>query len=91
VDIYWLYYPYSMQAVLFDAFGADLYIGELPIPTPRPHGVTIKVMATGLCRSDWHGWQGHDSDIKELPHVPGHEFESWRPSHSAIRMWLRRM
>ena len=30
-------------------------------------------MATGLCRSDWHGWMGHDDDIK-LPHVPGHEF-----------------
>jgi alcohol dehydrogenase len=31
------------------------------------------VHATGLCRSDWHGWQGHDPDIR-LPHVPGHEF-----------------
>jgi D-arabinose 1-dehydrogenase-like Zn-dependent alcohol dehydrogenase len=30
------------------------------------------VAATGLCRSDWHGWQGHDRDIR-LPHVPGHE------------------
>jgi len=30
------------------------------------------VMATGVCRSDWHGWQGHDPDIR-LPHVPGHE------------------
>lgn len=28
--------------------------------------------ATGLCRSDWHGWIGHDPDIT-LPHVPGHE------------------
>ena len=32
----------------------------------------IAVEATGLCRSDWHGWQGHDPGI-ELPHVPGHE------------------
>jgi alcohol dehydrogenase len=30
------------------------------------------VEATGLCRSDWHGWMGHDPDIV-LPHVPGHE------------------
>ena len=29
-------------------------------------------MATGVCRSDWHGWMGHDPDIV-LPHVPGHE------------------
>ncbi len=30
--------------------------------------------ATGLCRSDWHGWKGHDPDIAVLPHTPGHEF-----------------
>ena len=35
-------------------------------------GVVLKVEATGLCRSDWHGWMGHDPDIV-LPHVPGHE------------------
>nr|BFE83119.1 hypothetical protein GCM10020093_057200 [Planobispora longispora] len=46
--------------------------------------------ATGLCRSDWHGWQGHDADITRLPHVPGHELagvleavgpevRGWRP------------
>ena len=29
--------------------------------------------AIGMCRSDWHGWMGHDMDI-ELPNVPGHEF-----------------
>ena len=34
--------------------------------------MVIKVEATGLCRSDWHGWMGHDPDIT-LPHVPGHE------------------
>ena len=35
----------------------------------------IKVMATGVCRSDWHGWKGHDNDIIQhgLPFVPGHE------------------
>lgn len=40
---------------------------------PSPDGVVIEVKATGLCRSDWHGWMGHDPDIV-LPHVPGHEF-----------------
>jgi D-arabinose 1-dehydrogenase-like Zn-dependent alcohol dehydrogenase len=33
----------------------------------------IRVEAAGLCRSDWHGWQGHDPDIPSLPHTPGHE------------------
>ena len=31
----------------------------------------VKVLATGMCRSDWHAWAGHD-DIA-MPHVPGHE------------------
>jgi alcohol dehydrogenase len=39
---------------------------------PEAHAVVVKVMATGVCRSDWHGWVGHDADIR-LPHVPGHE------------------
>jgi alcohol dehydrogenase len=44
----------------------------VPDPTPGAGGVVVKVEATGLCRSDWHGWMGHDPDIV-LPHVPGHE------------------
>jgi alcohol dehydrogenase len=44
----------------------------VPDSTPEAHGVVVKVQATGVCRSDWHGWVGHDTDIV-LPHVPGHE------------------
>jgi alcohol dehydrogenase len=32
----------------------------------------VAVEATGVCRSDWHAWQGHDPDVT-LPHVPAHE------------------
>jgi alcohol dehydrogenase len=63
-----------MRAVAFDAFGEHLYIMQVDLPVDSPHGVVIKVAASGLCRCDWHGWQGHDSDITELPHIPGHEF-----------------
>ncbi len=63
-----------MRAIAFDEFGSDLYLTTVDTPTPLPHGVVIEVRATGLCRSDWHGWQGHDSDIQTLPHIPGHEF-----------------
>lgn len=62
----------KMKAVVFEAYGAMPEIKNVPDPTPENHGVVIKVMATGVCRSDWHGWIGHDPDI-ELPHVPGHE------------------
>ncbi|MGY4278179.1 zinc-dependent alcohol dehydrogenase family protein [Streptomyces sp. M18.1] len=61
-----------MRAVVFERFGEPAEVREVTDPRPAPHGVVVRVEATGLCRSDWHGWQGHDPDIA-LPHVPGHE------------------
>jgi alcohol dehydrogenase len=61
-----------MKAVLYEAFLQPPRVVDVPDPTPEPHGVVVKVLATGVCRSDWHGWVGHDPDIR-LPHVPGHE------------------
>ncbi|HEX8954803.1 MAG TPA: zinc-dependent alcohol dehydrogenase family protein [Burkholderiaceae bacterium] len=61
-----------MKAVMFEAFNEPPKMVTLPDPPPEPHGVVVRVGATGVCRSDWHGWVGHDTDI-ELPHVPGHE------------------
>jgi D-arabinose 1-dehydrogenase-like Zn-dependent alcohol dehydrogenase len=61
-----------MRAVVFEKFGEMPSVRTVPDPKPAPEGVVIKVEATGLCRSDWHGWMGHDPDIR-LPHVPGHE------------------
>jgi len=62
-----------MRSIHFSKFQGPLSIVDIPTPTPSENGVVIRVEATGLCRSDWHGWMGHDSDI-QLPHVPGHEF-----------------
>ena len=62
-----------MKALIYRDFQGPLTVEEVPVPICSSKGVIIKVMATGLCRSDWHGWIGHDPDIK-LPHVPGHEF-----------------
>ncbi len=61
-----------MRAIVYESFKGPLTIQKVSDPTPLENGVVIKVKATGLCRSDWHGWMGHDQDIK-LPHVPGHE------------------
>ena len=62
-----------MRAVLYHGFGQPLRVESVPDPEPPPHGAVIRVEATGLCRSDWHGWMGHDPDIRAFPHVPGHE------------------
>ena len=61
-----------MKAMFYDAFGQAPIIADVPDPTPTEDGVVIEVGASGVCRSDWHGWMGHDPDIR-LPHVPGHE------------------
>ncbi|SDQ98362.1 zinc-dependent alcohol dehydrogenase family protein [Flagellimonas zhangzhouensis] len=61
-----------MRAIVYEKFQGPITLQIVDDPTPKDHGVVVKVTATGLCRSDWHGWMGHDSDI-ELPHVPGHE------------------
>lgn len=61
-----------MRAVVYDSFRSEPSVREVPDPQPPEGGVVVRVEATGLCRSDWHGWMGHDPDIV-LPHVPGHE------------------
>mmetsp|Transcript_10941 Transcript_10941/g.21738 ORF Transcript_10941/g.21738 Transcript_10941/m.21738 type:complete len:187 (-) Transcript_10941:557-1117(-) len=64
-----------MKAAVYRSFSGPIKIEDVPHPTAPASGVVIKVMATGVCRSDWHGWKGHDSDIIDhgLPFVPGHE------------------
>ncbi|MCW2606757.1 MAG: Alcohol dehydrogenase GroES domain protein, partial [Frankiales bacterium] len=61
-----------MRALVFEEFGGPLEVREVDAPRPSPGGVVVRVEATGVCRSDWHAWQGHDPDVV-LPHVPGHE------------------
>lgn len=60
-----------MRAVRYDAYGVLPTVVSLPEPACPPDGAVIRVAATGVCRSDWHAWQGHDPVA--LPHVPGHE------------------
>lgn len=62
-----------MRAIAFDRFGGPVTVRDLPAPAAPDGGVVIRVHATGLCLSDWHGWAGHDPDVAEFPHVPGHE------------------
>lgn len=76
-----------MKALIYRDFQTLPSIETLPDPNPSDEGVVIEVKATGLCRSDWHGWMGHDSDIV-LPHVPGHEFAGIiRSVGKNVRKW----
>lgn len=75
-----------MQAVIFDAIGAVPVVRDVPDPICPANGVVIRVGATGVCRSDWHAWRGHDP--VSLPHIPGHEFAGTiREVGSSVRNW----
>ena len=60
-----------MRAIVMDRIGGPLEVRDVPEPAAPDGGVVVQVHATGLCRSDWHAWAGHDDIV--LPHVPGHE------------------
>jgi alcohol dehydrogenase len=78
-----------VRAVVIERFSVPPTVQDVPEPPCPPDGVVVRVAATGLCRSDWHGWSGHDPDVR-LPHVPGHEFagviEEVGPE---VRRWRR--
>ncbi|UTT66271.1 zinc-dependent alcohol dehydrogenase family protein [Janibacter sp. CX7] len=61
-----------MRAVVIDEVRAQPEVREVSAPFAPDGGVVVDVRATGLCRSDWHAWAGHDDGIT-WPHVPGHE------------------
>ena len=76
-----------MRAAVYHEFGGPITIEDVADPIPAPDGVVVQVMATGLCRSDWHGWRGHDREIA-LPHVPGHELAGIIVAvGGAVRSW----
>lgn len=61
-----------MRAVLYTNFGQPPTVEDVSTPATPSDGAVIRVEASGVCLSDWHGWMGHDPLIT-LPHVPGHE------------------
>lgn len=61
-----------MKAVMYAGYGVMPEVTEVADPVCPADGVVIAVGATGVCRSDWHAWQGHEPVA--LPHIGGHEF-----------------
>lgn len=61
-----------MKAAVMTALRAPLEIQSVPDPMPGATDAVIRVEACGICRSDWHTWQGDFKCV--LPHVMGHEF-----------------
>jgi propanol-preferring alcohol dehydrogenase len=61
-----------MKAMVLKKQGTPLLPMELPIPSPGPSQLLIRVNACGVCRTDLHVVDGDLTEPK-LPLVPGHE------------------
>jgi alcohol dehydrogenase len=87
-----------MRAAMLTGWRQPLEIADVPDPVCPDDGVVLRVLACGICRSDWHAWTGTDPDI-ELPHIPGHEYcgevievgqgvTHWRPGDRVIAPFI---
>ena len=65
-----------MKAAVMTELRRPLEVMDLPDPAPGPDDALIRVEACGICRSDWHLWQGDWTWMgvqPQLPLVMGHE------------------
>src|SRR5690606_3159604 len=61
-----------VRAAGYSAVAGPVTMQEVEDPRCPAGGAVIRVRATGICRSDWHAWRGHDP--VPLPHIGGHEY-----------------
>lgn len=63
-----------MRAARLKEYAKPLEIEDVDAPEIDEGGALVKVDACGVCRSDWHAWQGNALiDNIHLPHTLGHE------------------
>ena len=62
-----------MRAAVLAAYNAPLSLEIVPDPDCPEDGVVLKVLACGICRSDWHGWVGEHPRVKP-GQIGGHEY-----------------
>jgi len=62
-----------MKAAVLHA-AKDLRVDDVPVPTPGPQEVLVKVRANGLCHTDLTYYEGQIPDpLKKYPLILGHE------------------
>lgn len=65
-----------MRAVQMDDFRKHLVVRDVPVPEIGDDDALIRVTASGVCRTDWHVWNGDWTWIGLHPPLPttlGHE------------------
>lgn len=63
----------TMQAAVVRAFGEDLVIEDVPLPTPGPGQALVKLVTSGVCHTDLHAAEGDWPVKPSPPFIPGHE------------------
>jgi len=63
----------TMQAAVVHAFGKDLTIDNVPVPTPGPGQALVKLITSGVCHTDLHAVEGDWPVKPNPPFIPGHE------------------
>lgn len=61
-----------MQAMVLEKAGTPLQLQEVPLPSPGPDQILLKVLACGVCRTDLHILDG-ELEHPKLPLVMGHQ------------------
>jgi alcohol dehydrogenase len=62
-----------MRAAILRDYHAPLSIEDVPEPDIPHDGVVLRVIACGICRSDWHGWVGEHPRVHP-GQIGGHEY-----------------
>jgi len=63
----------TMQAAVVHAFGKDLTIDNVPVPTPGHGQALVKLITSGVCHTDLHAVEGDWPVKPSPPFIPGHE------------------
>jgi len=66
-----------MKAMVMEEVGKPMVVKDWPEPKCPSDGAIVRVEGSGICRSDWHLWQGDWGWIGFKPRMPtilGHEF-----------------
>lgn len=66
-------FPPTQHALVYEQYNGPLEIKQLPIPEPKDDELLIKILYSGICHSDLHGWQGDWAELCTLPTIGGHE------------------
>lgn len=75
-----------MRAAVLEAYRQDLRITTVPDPECPADGVVLRVLACGICRSDWHGWVGEHPKVKPGA-IPGHEYVGEVVAAGPLAQW----